>query len=172
MGIIRAEERVICYGHPNIRAEHKSTFEITCEDNLSVKGTCIIGVSADKGAADLSDIFRKTLCNDGAVLKTRLTVGNMTHTILSDGSGAFTLSHPTDLVWRRSTFVCPRTIGIYSDTVANKIPDGIISLLKGGAEMVVDLQASFNPEAQSPSVLLPEEFFHTVEGFRCPSHKE
>jgi len=172
MAIIRAEERVVCFGHPNIRAEHKSTFEITCEKTLSTKGTCIIGVSADKGAADLSENFKKTLCNNGAILRTRLTIGDLTHTVLSDGKASFTLSHPSDLVWRRSTFVCPRTIGIYSDTVACKIPDGIILQLKKGAEMTVDMEVSFNPEAQSPSFLLPEGFFHTDEELQCPSHKE
>ncbi|WP_308219133.1 DUF371 domain-containing protein [Methanoplanus endosymbiosus] len=169
--MIRAEERVVCYGHPNVRAGHKSTFEITREENLSTNGTCIIGVLADKGAADLSDDFREVLCSDGARLETTLTVGDLTHVIISDGSAAFTLSHPTDLVWRRSTFVCPRTIGVCSDTVACKIPEEIITRLKEGVEMTVDMKVSFNPEAQSPSFLLPEGLFHTGEEYQCLSHK-
>ncbi len=49
------------------------------------------------------------------VLLTRLACGGIVVEIRSRGSSQFTLDHPTDMVWRKSTFVCGRTIGILSD---------------------------------------------------------
>jgi Uncharacterized protein conserved in archaea len=48
-----------------------------------------------------------------------------------------TFDHPTDLVWRRSDFVCGRTIGVGSDYVARTLPRELIEILSGGAEMSV-----------------------------------
>jgi hypothetical protein len=58
------------------------------------------------------------------------------------GSKAMTLAHPTDLVWRRSMFVCGRTIGIRSDKVAASLPKDLIRYLKAGEEMTVTMTAT------------------------------
>jgi len=52
------------------------------------------------------------------------------------------LNHPTDMVWRKSAFVCGRTIGIQSDTVALTLPRELIANLVLGKEMVVTLTAT------------------------------
>jgi hypothetical protein len=53
-----------------------------------------------------------------------------------------TLDHPRDIVWRRSTFVCGRTIGILSDVVAAGLPRKLMENLKLGKEMVVTLDVT------------------------------
>ena len=35
-----------CYGHENITARHKTTLEFTKDEDLSLKGDCIVGVKA------------------------------------------------------------------------------------------------------------------------------
>lgn len=50
-----------------------------------------------------------------------------------------TLDHPTDLVWRRSNFVCGRTVGIRSDYIAKDLPRALISLLRNGEKLVVEM---------------------------------
>jgi len=132
-------EIIHCHGHPNVRGMHKSTFEITKETELSLSGDCIIGIGADKGLNDLSSEFKKALASPGAVLFTQLSVENYSVTIRSEGSPEMILNHPTDFVWRRSTFLCSRTVGIYSDHVAFQIPREIIGELQKGKEMVVTL---------------------------------
>lgn len=134
-------EVIRCRGHANVKGTHRTTFEITCEDELSPKGDCIIGVSADKGAADLSDRFCSLLADDTAILQTRLQAGGVACEIISRGSSGMALDHPADLVWRRSDFVCGRTIGIGSDYVARTLPRELIRLLSGGADMTVTLTA-------------------------------
>jgi hypothetical protein len=46
------------------------------------------------------------------------------------------------MVWRRSTFVCGRTIGILSDHVAVNLPESLIANLVLGKEMIVTLIAT------------------------------
>jgi hypothetical protein len=53
-----------------------------------------------------------------------------------------TLDHPDDMVWRKSTFVCGRTIGILSDKVALTLPRELMENLARGEEMVVILTAT------------------------------
>lgn len=132
---------ITCHGHAHVRGNHRTTFEITCEEELSPQGDCIIGVSADKGAADLADDFCSLLADDNALLTTRLQAGDITCEIRSRGSSQMTFDHPTDLVWRRSDFVCGRTIGIGSDYVAWTLPRELIALLSAGADMTVTLTA-------------------------------
>ncbi|MBP2132850.1 hypothetical protein J2128_000771 [Methanomicrobium sp. W14] len=160
---LKETEIIRCKGHVNVRAEHKSTFEITKDDNLSVNGTCIIGICADKGAADLSENFKSILSDDRSVLKTTLIAGDLKYSFTSYGSSKMTLSHPTDLVWRRSSYVCNRTIGIYSDSAAVQIPREIIDLLKNEEDMTVIMELTLNPEAQSPSIPPLREFFDSFE---------
>ena len=115
---------------------------MTREDHLTKNGNCIIGIAADKGCAGLSAAFKKVLANDDAVLTTRLSSGDVTVEVTSHGSSRFTLDHPTDMVWRRSSFVCGRTIGILSDHVAADLPKALIANLVAGKEMIVTLTAT------------------------------
>jgi hypothetical protein len=138
---MKARDVVLCRGHALVQALHKTTFEVTRDCELTLSGDCIIGVCADKGAADLDEAFKRILADDRAHLTTRLTVGEESIEIRSRGSSCFTLDHPTDLVWRRSGFVCGRTVGIHSDYVAGTIPRSLIDRLRRGDELVVELTA-------------------------------
>lgn len=128
--MVREEEYLIAHGHPNVTGTHRTTFEITREEELSLAGSCIIAIDADKGAKDLHRSFRDALRFPGAILETKLVCGPHNLLIISQGDPALSLSHPTDLVWRRSSFTCDRTIGVYADHTAQNIPRDIISLLK------------------------------------------
>ena len=136
---MEAQEIIRCRGHPLVLGTHPTTFEVTCEEHLTENGNCIIGVFADKGCAGLSQEFRDLLCHDDSVLTTRLESGGITATIHAKGSGQLTLTHPADLVWRRSTFTCARTIGICSDAVAATLPRELIARLRQGGDLVITL---------------------------------
>jgi hypothetical protein len=133
------QEYIRCRGHPYILGTHPTTFEVTCEDHLTVNGNCIIGIAADKGCGGLSSSFRNVLAHDDAILVTRLECDGTVAAVVSRGSSRMTLDHPADLVWRKSSFVCGRTIGILSDTVANTLPGNLITSLARGKEMQVTM---------------------------------
>jgi hypothetical protein len=138
---MEAEERITCRGHPLVRATHPTTFEVTTEEHLTRQGDCIIGVRADRGAGGLSPEFRRVLADDRAVLLTRLTAGGFLIEVYGRGSSGMTLGHPTDLVWRRSSFVCGRTVAIHCDQVAATLPRDLVRALREGAELEVEMVA-------------------------------
>jgi hypothetical protein len=139
---MEAQEIIHCRGHPLVSGTHPTTFEVTAEPHLTSTGNCIIGIAADKGCAGLSSAFKCVLSHDDARLLTRLRCGGAEVEIHSQGSSQFTLDHPSDMVWRRSTFVCGRTIGILSDQVAATLPDELIKNLVAGETMIVTLTAT------------------------------
>jgi uncharacterized protein len=139
---MEAQEHIRCRGHPLVLGTHPTTFEVTREEHLTENGNCIIGVAADKGCAGLSAEFKRVLARDDAVLITRLECGGVVAEIRSRGSLRMTLDDQTDVVWRRSTFVCGRTIGILSDKVAVTLPKELIKKLADGDEMHVILTVS------------------------------
>jgi hypothetical protein len=143
---MKAIERFRCYGHHNVCGKHLTTFEITMDPALTPKGDCIIAVASEKGASDLSPEFRKVMAIPGARLTTSLCCGGITVTVRSLGSPELTFDHPSDMVWRRSTFVCGRTVGISSDYVAATLPGELITALSGGSVMDVEMVAEVPDE--------------------------
>jgi hypothetical protein len=138
---MEAQEIIYCHGHPLVTGSHPTTFELTREDYLTKNGNCIIGIGADKGCNDLSSVFKHVLAHNDAVLITRLECDGVTATVKSRGSSLFTLNHPTDMVWRKSSYVCGRTVGIMSDHVAATLPKTLLSNLIDGKDMIVTLTA-------------------------------
>jgi hypothetical protein len=130
-------EVIYCRGHRNVTARHPTTLEITTEDRLTPQGDCIIGIGAGRGLPGLSAHFRSLLARDDAELVTLLSCGGMGVTLHSSGSGAMILDHPSDLVWRKSSYVCGRTVGIRSDIASSDLPREMIDLLKEGKDLAV-----------------------------------
>jgi hypothetical protein len=133
-------EEIDAKGHPLVSAAHKTTFEITKESHLTASGDCIIGVAANKGIKDLNDEFQSALAHDDAILKTSLICEEYEVIVTSRGSSMMSFAHETDLVWRRSSFVCGRTIGIQSDITAALLPRDLISALKEEARLSIYLE--------------------------------
>ncbi|NLA38225.1 MAG: DUF371 domain-containing protein [Methanomicrobiales archaeon] len=143
---MKAMDTVRARGHPLVRASHPTTFEVTRDETLTLAGDCIIGVAADKGAADLAPGLKAMLSDDRAVLTTRLTAGGETVLVRSRGSAGLTLDHPRDLVWRRSSFVSDRTVAVHSDHTAAALPREFVEALRRGAELLIELEAGIPEE--------------------------
>ncbi|WP_440949048.1 DUF371 domain-containing protein [Methanosphaerula subterraneus] len=144
-------ETIHCLGHQYVLATHKTTFEVTTEPSLTLQGDCIIGVGADRAGPDLSPAFREALAAEGAVLITTLACDGISVIVRSRGGPGLDLSHPTDLVWRRSPFTCSRTIGVYADHVARTLPKDLIARLQAGAPLEVTLAVLSAEEAAAQS---------------------
>jgi len=126
----RAVEVISAYGHPNIRATHKSTLEITKEKNLTPRGDCIIAVKADKGLYELSNEFKKIVRKEGSKIKLIIEVEGLKEEIIGFGSSKLTLSHPTDIVCRKSSYICSRTLMIKANKASIDLNREIIKKLK------------------------------------------
>lgn len=133
-------EKIIARGHKNVLAWHRTTFEVTCEDHLTEQGDCILAVGADKAMLGLSQEFKDALRRDDAILEFFIRCGDAFEKSTAHGSPHLILSHPTDLVIRRSDFICPRTLAIKADKAAIDFSRELIKNLQRGLPAEVDLR--------------------------------
>lgn len=139
---MRITERIEASGHPKIRANHPTTLEITKEEHLTEKGDCIIGICASKGCRDLSPQFSELLKTDKTRVVVTIRAGNRIETILGRGSKELTLSHPKDLVARKSNYTCNRTIMIMADKAASDLDRQFVrNLHDPGTRIEIELVA-------------------------------
>jgi hypothetical protein len=127
---MRVEEFIEARGHAKIRGTHQTTFEITKEKHLTERGDCIVGVEASKGALDLSEDFRVVVRNPTCRITLFINVEEYSEVIRGFGNENLVLTHPTDLVIRKSGYTCNRTLMIKSDKAAVDLPRDLISLLR------------------------------------------
>jgi hypothetical protein len=127
---LKVKEHLIAFGHENIKSTSKTTFEITKEEHLTLRGDCIIAVGATKGAVDLSTEFRKVACKPNARIEIRIAVNGEVETVKAQGHPALTFSHPTDLVVRKSDYICGRTLAIRADKAACDLSRKLVEKLR------------------------------------------
>lgn len=130
MSIKELRETIVAFGHENIQAIHPSTLMFTKEKELSKTGDCIVGVAADKAAVDLSQSFKAKLKMPNAKLTIVIEAGSLAETINSYGSQKLILTHPTDIVVRKSEYISDRTLAICSDKASSDLPRALVEKLK------------------------------------------
>jgi hypothetical protein len=128
-----AKESVGFRGHPMVRSTHPTTIEITTDDRLTEKGDCIIGVGAARGCAELGEEVKEGLRRKDSLVTIRITAGGKEFRVHARGDPRLDLSHPHDMVIRRSDFVSDRTLAIHADAAAKDIPRDLIRLLRDPA---------------------------------------
>ncbi len=131
------KEIIKAYGHGNVLATHKTTLEFTKETHLTPRGDCIVAVGADKGLLELSENFKKSLKNEKTRLSIKIKCGNLEETITACGHPNLTLTHPTDMVVRKSDFICPRTLAIRADKAACDLNRKLVNKLEDGNDVEI-----------------------------------
>lgn len=131
------KEVIFAYGHENVLATHRTTMEVTKDHDLSKKGTCIIAVSANKGMNELSSEFKRKLQNADTRLTIRIAAGNNEEIVNASGNPQLDLTHPTELVIRKSNYVCNRTLATLADKAACDLSKELVERLKNPVQKVV-----------------------------------
>ena len=124
------KDEVFANGHKNIAATHLTTLEITKEVNLSRRGDCIIAVAADKSLTDLSEEFKESLRKSSAKLTLTIEANGITAQINACGSPKLILTHPSDMVVRKSSYIDDRTLAVNADKAAADLPRKLIEKLR------------------------------------------
>ena len=133
-------EVIHAYGHPQIKATHRTTFEVTKEDYVTERGDCIIGIKADKSVRDLSSEFKNALRDPFSILVILLeTSGNNKEIVLATGAKNLVLTHPSSIVVRKSQHIDERTLAINSNKAAININRNIIKQLQKGEMLKITL---------------------------------
>ncbi|ATZ61404.2 MAG: DUF371 domain-containing protein [Methanosarcinales archaeon Met12] len=112
------KEIIHALGHPSITARHRTTFEITKDVHIMGAGDCIVAVSADKGANDLSIRFKQAASQPDTRIVVDFFAGELHERIIGHGHPDLTFEHSEDLVGRVSSYTCPRTLMVNADKSA------------------------------------------------------
>ncbi len=134
-----AKDMIIAYGHPNIKATHRTTFEVTKDTYLTPRGDCIIGIRADKALSDLNDKLKSALKRKDAIVKLKLKVNNIEDEVTAYGDPRLILSSEKDTVVRKSDYICERTLAIKADKAAIDINRKLVEKLKEGKKLILEI---------------------------------
>jgi len=127
---------IFARGHKNIKATHRTTFEITKESTLTKRGDCIIAIGAAKGAVDLPLGFKKAARSEGAQMTITIEAGELREVVRARGSPRLLFTHPTDLVVRKSNYVCGRTLAIRADKAASDLSRKLIEKIRDSNQKI------------------------------------
>ena len=123
-------------GHANIHAIHPTTLMFTKDIHVSKKGDCIVAMTADKSVADLSAKFKEELRKPNAKLTVTIEAGDFIEEIKALGSPKLCLCHPTDIVIRKSDYICSRTLAICANKSSNDLPRKLVEKLQDPKQKV------------------------------------
>ncbi|MEM3004556.1 MAG: DUF371 domain-containing protein [Candidatus Bathyarchaeia archaeon] len=114
----RVVELLNAHGHRAVKATHRTTFEITKDERLTSGGDCIIAVGADRGLSELSAEFVRLASRDETTITVTVEACGIVETAIGKGSGLLTFEDEDDVVARKSSFTCGRTLMIRSSKAA------------------------------------------------------
>jgi uncharacterized protein len=117
-------------GHPNILANHPTTLMFTKDIHVSKNGDCIVAMTADKSIADLSLEFKEELRKPNAKVTVTIQADNLKEEIRAVGAPTLCLCHPTDIVIRKSNYICHRTLAILADKSAVDLSRELVAKLQ------------------------------------------
>jgi hypothetical protein len=108
----------------------------TKEKHLSKTGDCVVGVAADKAVAELNQTFKDALRKPNAKLTIIIEAGGLSEQINASGSPKLILTHPTDIVIRKSEYISDRTLAIRADKSSNDLQRELVEKLKNPKQKV------------------------------------
>jgi len=138
---MKKRERVRARGHPLLTALHPTTLMITREEEVGPRGDCIVAVGADRSVSDLSEEVKEGIRRGGRVT-VRMEAGGRVETVRGWGHPSLLLDHPTDMVVRRSSFVCGRTLAVRADRAASDLSREFVRELRKGVpvEILIEVE--------------------------------
>jgi len=123
-------------GHVNVKALHRTTFEVTREDYLTPRGDCIIGISSEVAAADLPNWLKDWL-KSGKPVVIVVSAGGFIDSIVGWGDPRMTLTDPIRMVFRKSSYVGPETVVVRASKAAKDLDRRLVEALQKGEELIV-----------------------------------
>jgi len=122
-------EKIYAWGHTNILCTHRTTIEITKGKNLTKKGDCVLAVNASKACFDLTPDL-KNLIKKGKMFKVKLKVDEVQDFFYGFGNNKLKMLDKTDMVFRKSVFICDRTVLINCSKSSKELSRKLIDKLK------------------------------------------
>ena len=120
-------------GHRNIQCSHNTTIEITKDSDLTQNGDCILAVNASKACYDLNPYLKKQIWV-GKKFRIVLKVGDIQDQFYGVGDKDLRLSDKRDMVFRKSSFICDRTVLIKCSKSSKELDRELVDNLKRSKE--------------------------------------
>ncbi len=133
---MKITEVIEAYGHQNVRSTHKTTFEITKEASLTSRGDCIVAVNATKGATDLNQKFKEAARKENAKITVTIEADGEREVVRARGNPRLSFTHPTDLVIRKSGYVCGRTVAVRADKAASDLSRKLVEKMQSSRQKI------------------------------------
>ncbi|AXV39773.1 DUF371 domain-containing protein [Methanobacterium sp. BAmetb5] len=124
-------------GHHNVTSQHKTTFEVTQDTEIGLAADCIVGISANVSLKDIPREMKDAIQNEETKIQVILETENAKDVITGYGHSALTLDHPTDMVCRKSSYTCSRTLMIQADKAAVDLNPDLVKDLQEGKPLKV-----------------------------------
>jgi len=147
-------------GHPNVRARHRTTMEVTRDDYLTERGDCILAIEADAACSDVPDWLREHLRSGGWVLielEVEPGEGGGMFSFRAKGDPRLTLASDRSIVIRRSSYVDDRTLAVLAEAAAADVPRSMVRALRAGAGLTLTVRPLAGEEGQGRITGTPEK---------------
>jgi len=133
---MKITEIIEAYGHQNIQSTHKTTFEITKEAELTSRGNCIVAVNATRGAADLNSKLKEAARKENAKITVIIEAGGVREVVRASGNPRLSFTHSTDLVIRKSGYICGRTVAVRADKAASNLSRKLVEKMQSSRQKI------------------------------------
>jgi len=127
-------------GHPEITAEHASTFEFTMGEGLTKNGDCIIAVGAECGLSGMPAEIRDAMRSPEAVMKVQIRCNGVEDVVVGYGDRGLTYASSREMVGRRSGYTCDRTLMVRADRAAKDIDRELVRELRLAGKVSVEFE--------------------------------
>ncbi len=134
-------DKVIARGHGLVRARHRNTIEITKDNYITERGTCIIACSSNKALKDLDEELKKLLKNDKTVVVIKISCEEDEEIILCRGARELSLKDDRRIIIRKSRYIDNATLCIESNKGAADLNRRMISRICMGGIVEITICA-------------------------------
>jgi hypothetical protein len=108
----------------------------TKDIHVSKNGDCIVAMAADKSVVDLSVQFKEEIHKPNAKVTITIEAGDFKEEITALGSPKLCLCHATDIVIRKSDYICSRTLAINANKSANDLSRELLEKLQNPEQKI------------------------------------
>ena len=128
-----------CHGHKNITAKHKTTLEFTKDEDVTLKGDCIVGIRAGFKLSEIRQFIEKSKNKKIAIIMQAISKSSknsknfLGHKKIQDKIIAEInpdFGSNKEIVIRKTDFISERTFAIKADKSAFELNRDLIGLLK------------------------------------------
>ncbi|MDO5835529.1 MAG: DUF371 domain-containing protein [Methanobacterium sp.] len=127
-------------GHHNVTSQHKTTFEVTQDEEIGLTADCIVGVSSEVSLNDLPIPMKDVIQDENTQIQIILETENSKDVITGYGHPKLSLDHPTDMVCRKSDYTCSRTLMIRADKAAVDLNHDLVRDLADGKSLKITIK--------------------------------